>query len=76
MAQTEANHIIGIRRQFATVKGSVHGAAFRGWSNFFTATAFLGLPVLLLIALAARSQRIMAAKVGADAPDPRAYTGH
>ena len=47
-----------------------------GWDSFFTATAILGLPVLLLIALAARSQRIMAAKVGADAPDPRAYTGH
>ena len=39
-----------------------------GWSNFFTATAFLGLPVLLLIALAARSQRIMAAKAKADTP--------
>jgi PAT family beta-lactamase induction signal transducer AmpG len=47
-----------------------------GWDSFFTATAILGLPVLLLIALAARSQRIMAAKVGADAPDPRAYTDH
>lgn len=33
-----------------------------GWSHFFIATALLGLPVLLLIALAARSQRIMAAK--------------
>jgi PAT family beta-lactamase induction signal transducer AmpG len=33
-----------------------------GWGNFFTATALLGLPVLLLVALAARSQRMMAAK--------------
>ena len=39
-----------------------------GWDHFFIATACLGLPVLLLIALAARSQGIMAAKASADTP--------
>ncbi len=29
-----------------------------GYANFFTATALLGLPVLLLVALAARAQRV------------------
>jgi PAT family beta-lactamase induction signal transducer AmpG len=38
-----------------------------GWSHFFIATALLGLPVLVLIALAARSQRMMAAKVDRQA---------
>ncbi len=38
-----------------------------GWSHFFTATAFLGLPVLLLIGLAARSQKAMEAKALPDA---------
>ena len=28
-----------------------------GYANFFTSTALLGLPVLLLVALAARAQR-------------------
>lgn len=39
-----------------------------GWDHFFIATACLGLPVLLLIALAARSQGIMAVKASADTP--------
>lgn len=37
-----------------------------GWSSFFTATALLGLPVLLLIALAARSQKAIEAKAQAE----------
>ena len=32
-----------------------------GWENFFIATALLGIPVLVLIVLAERSQRVLAA---------------
>jgi PAT family beta-lactamase induction signal transducer AmpG len=35
-----------------------------GYANFFTATAWLGLPVLLLVALAGRVQPIGSPKPG------------
>jgi len=41
----------------------------QGWSHFFIATAALGLPVLLLIALAARSQKILEGRVASDLAD-------
>ncbi len=37
-----------------------------GWSNFFSATALLGLPVLLLIALAVRSQKAIEARLASQ----------
>jgi PAT family beta-lactamase induction signal transducer AmpG len=37
-----------------------------GWSQFFVATALLGLPVLLLIALAVRSQKAIEARLASQ----------